>query len=95
MARYCPLFSGSSGNVTYLGTAESGILVDVGVSAKRTKDALLARDIDPASIRAIFITHEHSDHIAGLRVLLKQIPVPVYATRGTIAGLTEQNVLPE
>ena len=46
MARYCPLFSGSSGNCTYIGTAEGGILVDAGVSAKRIETALRERDID-------------------------------------------------
>lgn len=83
MARYCPLFSGSSGNCTYVGTASGGVLVDVGVSARRIETALRQREMDPASIRAIFITHEHSDHIAGLRVLVKRYGIPVYASRGT------------
>lgn len=65
MARYCPLFSGSSGNCTYIGTAEGGILVDAGVSAKRIETALRERDIEPHSIEAVFVTHEHIDHISG------------------------------
>ena len=94
MAKYCPLFSGSKGNCTFLGTAQNGILVDVGVSAKRIQEALAARQIDLRAIRAIFITHEHTDHIAGLNVLLKRQAIPVYATRGTMEALLEKGVLP-
>lgn len=89
MARYCALFSGSKGNCTYVGTPHSGILVDVGVSAKRIKQALCDRAIDPASVQGVFITHEHSDHIAGLRVLTKQYGWTVYASRGTLSALVE------
>ncbi len=94
MARYCPLFSGSSGNCTYLGTADGGILVDAGVSAKRIKEALAARNIAPATLQGIFITHEHTDHISGLKVFLKQYPMPVYATKGTLDALIEKDALP-
>ncbi len=89
MARYCALFSGSKGNCTYVGTAAGGILVDVGVSAKRIKEALCARNIPPESIAGVFITHEHSDHIAGLKVLTKQYGWTVYASKGTLSALTE------
>lgn len=89
MARYCPLFSGSEGNCTYIGNADAGILIDAGVSAKRIEAALAARDIDPRRIAAIFVTHEHSDHIAGLKVLTKRYGMRVYATRGTMEALCE------
>ncbi len=95
MARYCALFSGSKGNCTYIGTADSGILVDVGVSAKRIKEALQARDIAPESIKGVCITHEHSDHIAGLRVLSKQCGWTVYASKGTLLALTENGCISE
>ena len=72
MAKYCSLFSGSKGNSTYIGTNNGGILIDVGVSAKRIREALESREIDPTSIWGVCITHEHSDHIAGLKVLTKQ-----------------------
>ncbi|MEI6579545.1 MAG: MBL fold metallo-hydrolase, partial [Eubacteriales bacterium] len=68
MARFCPLFSSSSGNCIYIGGASGGILIDVGVSARRTAEALKGIDVDINSIGAIFVTHEHSDHISGLRV---------------------------
>jgi len=94
MAKYCALFSGSSGNCTYLASSQGGVLVDVGVSAKRIKEALLARKIDPASLGGILVTHEHKDHISGLKVFIKQFPMPVYATEGTAKALLEGDTLP-
>ena len=91
MLRYCSLFCGSTGNCTYVGTAEGGLLVDVGVSAKRIIRALESRDIDPASIRAVRVSHEHSDHVAGLRVLGKKYGWPVIASEGTLDALTEED----
>ncbi len=94
MARYCSLFSGSSGNCTYLATASGGILIDAGVSAKRLTTALTSRDINPDSLCGIFITHEHADHISGLKVFLKQHPLAVFATEGTLQALADKDVLP-
>ena len=93
MLRYCSLFSGSSGNSTYVGTATGGLLIDVGVSAKRIVTALQQRDIDPGSIRAVLLTHEHSDHVAGLQVLCRRFGWPVIASEGTLDALWEQNRL--
>ncbi len=93
MARFCPLFSGSGGNCLYVGTGESGLLVDAGVSARRIERALWAREIDPGSIRAVLVTHEHSDHISGLRVFCKRYRIPVYASAGTCDALRAENVL--
>lgn len=87
MLRYCSLFSGSSGNCTYVGTGDGGLLIDVGVSARRITTALRERDIDPSSIRAVLLTHEHSDHVSGLRVLSKQFHWPVIASQGTLDAL--------
>ncbi len=94
MMRYCPLFSGSSGNCTYVGTADGGVLIDAGVSARRIKNALLEREIDPSTIRAVLLTHEHTDHVAGLQVLCKQFGWSVVASEGTLDGLAEQDKLP-
>lgn len=93
MARFCSLFSSSSGNATFVGTSKSGILIDAGVSAKRLKAALCEREIDPNSIKGILVTHEHSDHINGIRVFASNHNIPVFATRGTLLGLEDANVL--
>lgn len=87
MAKFCPMFSGSSGNSTYIGTSDGGILVDVGVSAARTKRALEAMGTDVDSIKAIFVTHSHSDHIGGIRVLASRNHIPVYLTADTLEGI--------
>jgi phosphoribosyl 1,2-cyclic phosphodiesterase len=60
-------------------------LVDAGTSTKRIVAALAENDIPLTAVKAIFVTHEHHDHISALRVLLKRINVPVIGTRGTIA----------
>ena len=95
MARFCTLFSGSSGNSTYIGSGSGGILVDAGVSCKAILEALDGRGIDRAGIRALFLTHEHIDHVKGVRVLLKKLGIPVYASRETLDFLKERGQLPE
>ena len=77
MATVCPLFSGSKGNSTYIGYGGSGIIIDAGVSCRRLCEALGALDVDPSAIGAVFITHEHSDHIKGLRVFEKKAHIPI------------------
>ena len=95
MAKFCSLFSSSSGNCTYIGSENSGILIDAGVSAKRITSALTDRGIDPKSIKAIFVTHEHTDHIKGIRVFASNLSIPVFATEGTLNGMREANMLTE
>lgn len=95
MAQFCPLFSGSSGNCTYISSGRGGILIDAGVSAKRIREALTSRDIDPATIQGIFVTHEHSDHISGVRVLASQLGCPVYGSKGTLLGMDKAQALPK
>ena len=76
--------SGSSGNCTFVGSENTGILVDVGVSKKKISDAL--RDVDRTftDINGIVITHEHIDHIRGLGVISRAYGIPIYATEATI-----------
>jgi phosphoribosyl 1,2-cyclic phosphodiesterase len=87
MARFCPLFSGSSGNCYYIGGGRGGILIDAGVSAKRILAAMNQMAINPSSIEAIFVTHEHGDHINGLRVLASHMGCAVYSSSGTLKRL--------
>lgn len=89
LARFCSLFSGSGGNCVAVGCGGSYVLIDAGRSAKKIKERMRGEGIDPGQIAAIFVTHEHSDHIAGVRVLASSLGVPVYATGGTAEYLEE------
>lgn len=95
MARFCPLFSSSGGNCVYIGTGGGGILIDIGKSARRTEKALRAIDVEPKTISAVFLTHEHSDHVAGLDVFTKRYKIPVYSSTGTLVSLKERGMLNE
>lgn len=87
MARLCPLFSGSNGNSIYIGSGNTGILIDVGRSAKQIEEAIKRSEIDINGIKAIFVTHEHSDHIKGLRVFASRYGIDVYSSKGTIEAM--------
>lgn len=91
--RLCSIASGSSGNCIYVGSDTTHILVDVGISGKRTEAGLNELDLTMRDIDGIFITHEHTDHIAGLGVLARKYEIPVYATRGTIEALKQTTSL--
>ena len=81
---FCALKSGSSGNSYLIRTAEASILLDAGMSNKAIKEAIERFGMLPEDIDAIFITHEHSDHIKGLRVLMKNTRCNVYMSHGTL-----------
>lgn len=89
MNGFCPLASGSKGNCVYLGTPNTKILIDAGISAKAVKNKLEEIQVDLADIDAILITHEHSDHIQGLRVLAFKYGIPVFANSETAKGIVE------
>lgn len=94
MARFCPLCSGSSGNSTYVGTAQSGILVDAGSSCKSIVNGLSQRGIDLEAIQGILLTHEHIDHVKGLKVLLKKCMVPVFGPEKSLEYLAQHDLIP-
>ena len=81
--RFSPLFSGSSGNCTYVGCDEGALLIDAGVSGKRILQALDDIGAPASSINGILVTHEHSDHITAVGILSRKLDIPVYATEGT------------
>lgn len=87
MTRFCTLFSGSSGNAVYLSTDAGSILIDCGMSGRQTLDAMAAVGLDPSGLRAMLITHEHSDHVKGAGILARKLHIPIYATEGTWAGM--------
>lgn len=94
MARFCTLFSGSTGNSTYVGNAKSGILVDAGASGSAILAAAAQQGISEQSISAVCITHEHIDHIKGLSPILKKLKVPLIASPDTIKALEQKGKIP-
>lgn len=94
MAKIVPLFSSSSGNSYYIQGNHGAILVDAGRNCKQILSALAQNGLDMESVRAIFITHEHSDHVSALNVLLKRYKLPLFATEGTLRELSDKHILP-
>lgn len=85
--RLCSIASGSSGNCIYVGSEATHLLVDVGISGKRTEAGLNSLGITGRDLDGILITHEHADHISGLGVMARKHGIPIYATPGTIAAI--------
>ena len=85
--RLCSIASGSSGNCIYVGSDSTHLLVDTGISKKRIEESLAELEVKGEELNGILITHEHSDHIQGLGVFCRKYEVPIYATKGTIAGI--------
>lgn len=81
--RFCPIRSGSSGNCIYVGSEKTNILIDAGLSGKTIKEGLESLKINPENIDALFITHEHKDHIKGAGIISRRYNIPIYATPGT------------
>ena len=86
--RICPIASGSSGNCIYIGSDNTHILVDAGISCKRIIQGINGLGLDMGDISAILVTHEHSDHIGGLGVVSRKYKIPIYSTE-----LTNQAIL--
>lgn len=89
MKGYCSLASGSKGNCIYIGTNQTKILIDAGISARAIQKKLQEINVDLADIDAILVTHEHVDHINGLNTLACKMGIPVFANTETAKGITE------
>ena len=87
---FSPLFSGSSGNAVFVGEGEDRILVDAGVSCARIVKELESISVKPESLKAILITHEHTDHTNAAGILSRKYDLPIYATQGTWNGMQEK-----
>jgi len=81
------LGSGSRGNATFIKTDSARILIDAGLSRKDLGKRLESIGEDPDGIDAVLVTHEHNDHGAGLRTMLKELRIRAYLTPGTLRGL--------
>lgn len=81
--KFCALASGSSGNSQYIETNEKKILIDAGLSGAKIEKLLHSIDVDPKDLDAIFVTHEHKDHAAGVGVLARRYGLEVFANKKT------------
>ncbi|NLA94771.1 MAG: MBL fold metallo-hydrolase [Bacteroidales bacterium] len=84
---FMSLSSGSSGNCYYLGTEDYGILIDGGIPVKQIKGYLRDAGIPFERVSAVFVTHDHADHIKSLGNLGEKCGIPIYATKETHAGI--------
>ena len=91
--RLCSIASGSSGNCIYVGSEATHLLVDVGISGKRTECGLNELELTGRDLDGILITHEHADHIQGLGVIARKYEIPIYATKGTIEAMKAMSSL--
>lgn len=94
MSIICPLFSGSTGNSTYIGTKNGAILIDAGASMKRIVEALENAGGSKDEIKAVVVTHQHNDHITGLRPILNKLKVPLIASEKTLEALINSDKVP-
>lgn len=78
------LNSGSNGNCYYIGNDTEAVLIDAGISCRETEKRMLRSGLSIEKVKAIFISHEHADHISGLAVLSKKYQLPVYITPRTL-----------
>ena len=83
MIKFTSLYSGSSGNCIFIGTATTRILIDAGLSGISIINALKSIGENPKDINGILVTHEHSDHIKGVGILSRKFNIPIYANQKT------------
>ena len=83
----CSITSGSSGNCIYVGTDNTHLIIDAGISGKKIEAGLNDIGLKTSEMDGILVTHEHADHIASLGVLARRYGLPIYATAGTIEGI--------
>ena len=93
MFKFCNLYSGSSGNCSFVGTDNINILIDCGESQKKIINALESIGTNIIQINAIVVTHEHSDHVKTLGAISKKYNIPVYANEKTFNNMPEQTEL--
>jgi phosphoribosyl 1,2-cyclic phosphodiesterase len=89
MMELCALASGSNGNCYYIGNEVDAILVDVGLSARKILIRIQEAGLDVSKIRGIVVSHEHSDHVRGVRMFSNKQGIPTWFSQGTL------NVLPD
>ena len=93
--KFLSLSSGSSGNCYYLGTDRFGILIDAGIGVRTIKKYLKEYGLALEHIRAVFVTHDHADHIKSVGTLGEKYGIPVYATPETHIGINKNYCMTE
>jgi phosphoribosyl 1,2-cyclic phosphodiesterase len=83
MLEICAIASGSNGNCYYIGNEKDAVLIDAGISCKQIVQRMKDRNLNPSKIKAVFVSHEHSDHMRGVRGVSKKLQVPVFLTAKT------------
>ena len=78
------LNSGSNGNCYYIGNKDEAILIDAGISCREIEKRMNRLGLSIRKIKAVFVSHEHTDHISGLHVLIKKYTLPLYITSATL-----------
>ncbi|WP_099467922.1 MBL fold metallo-hydrolase [Konateibacter massiliensis] len=91
--KLCSITSGSSGNCIYIGSDNTHLMIDAGISGKRIENGLNQIGLKTSDMNGILITHEHSDHISGLGVVARKYGIPIYATQGTIGEIRRSRSL--
>ncbi|HSZ32960.1 MAG TPA: MBL fold metallo-hydrolase [Puia sp.] len=81
---FASLNSGSNGNCYYIGNKEEAVFIDAGISCRETESRMKRLGLNMGLVKAIFITHEHSDHIQGVNQLVSKYKIPVYVTQPTL-----------
>lgn len=84
---FCSLASGSSGNCQYVASEKTKLLIDAGMSGRYIKNSLSSIDVDINQVNGILLTHEHTDHVSGLGVLMRRHRLPLYVTEKTWEAL--------
>ena len=90
--KICTLYSGSSGNSIFISAGGANILIDAGKNARKLCEALAGIGFAPSDLDAIFITHEHSDHVSALEVFLKKNPMPVHISEISASKLLSRGL---
>jgi phosphoribosyl 1,2-cyclic phosphodiesterase len=93
--KFISLASGSSGNCYYIGTEKYGILIDAGIAVRTIKKSLKEVGVGMETIRAVFVTHDHADHIKAVGGLGEKLHIPVYTTARIHEGINKSYCMTE
>lgn len=81
------LNSGSNGNCYYIGNGSEAVLIDAGISCRETEKRMHRLHLSMDKVKALFVSHEHSDHITGIPAISKKYQLPLYITEGTLKNI--------